>query len=171
MNKGNKHTSLVQLVSLVRSNLTQESVEENGEMTTVARVCEQSTLEHRQVLQTISSNIIPALLLISELFLFVTFILHILVLELRKQIFGWMKMSMVAALFLGYQWFLIILLSGPLLLSQPGLCRALPLLMQNSFLVAFSWMSAMSWEVWVTFRQMGGSRAWEERQRGQRTRF
>jgi len=146
-------------------------VEENGERTTVARVCEQSTPEHRQLLQSISSNIIPALLLISELFLFVTFILHILVLELRKQIFGWMKMSMVAALFLGYQWFLIILLSGPLLLSQPGLCRALPLLMQNSFLVAFSWMSAMSWEVWVTFRQMGGSRAWEERQRGQRTRF
>ena len=159
------------MVSFVRSNLTQESVEENGEMTTVARVCDLATPEHRQLLQTISSNVIAALLLISELFLFVTFILHVLVLELRKQIFGWMKMSMVAALFLGYQWFLIILLSGPLLLSHPGLCRGLPLLMQHSFLVSFSWMSAMSWEVWVTFRQMGGSGAWEARQRGQRTRF
>ena len=152
-------------------NFVQESAEENGERKTIARVCDLTTPEHRQLLQKISSNIIAALLLISELFLFVTFVLHLLVSELRRQIFGWMKMSMVAALFLGYQWFLIILLSGPLLLSHPGLCRALPLLMQHSFLVAFSWMSAMSWEVWVTFRQMGGSGAWEARQRGQRTRF
>ena len=149
----------------------QESVDRNGELTTIARVCDQTTPEHRGLLEDISGNIIAALLLISELFLFVTFVLHVLVSELRKQIFGWMKMSMVAALFLGYQWFLIILLSGPLLLAHPRLCRALPLLMQHSFLVAFAWMSAMSWEVWVTFRQMGGSGAWEARQRGQRTRF
>ena len=136
----------------------------------VAHVCHQATTDQRQLLEEISSNVIAALLLISEFFLFVTFVLHLLVSELRKQMFGWMKMSMVAALFLGYQWFLIILLSGPLLLNYPSLCKILPLLMQHSFLVAFSWMCAMSWEVWVTFRQMAGSGAWEARQRGQRAR-
>jgi len=29
----------------------------------------------------------------------------------------------------------------------------------------------MAWEVWATFRQLGGSGAWEARQRGQRSRF
>ena len=159
------------MMLFVRCDFVQERAEEHGDRTTIARVCDLTTPEHRQLIQDVSSNIIAALLLISELFLFVTFVLHVLVVELHKQIFGKMKMSMVAALFLGYQWFLIILLSGPLLLSHPSLCRALPLLMQHSFLVAFSWMSAMSWEVWVTFRQMGGSGAWEARQRGQRTRF
>ena len=80
-------------------------------------------------------------------------------------------MCTVASLFLGYQWFLIIIFGGSLLLeTQPQLCQvsshhllppevsqALGLLMQHSFLSAFCWMSAMSCEVWATFRQVGCS--------------
>ena len=69
-------------------------------------------------------------------------------------------MCMVASLFLGYQWFIIIFFGDSLLVNQhQGLCQTLGLLMQFSFLAAFCWMSAMAWEVWATFRQVRGTKS------------
>ena len=71
---------------------------------------------------------------------------------------GWMKMVTVAALFVAYQLLLLAILGGRSLPGlQPGLCTALGLAIQFSFLAAFCWMSAMAGEVWATFRQLAGS--------------
>ena len=69
-----------------------------------------------------------------------------------------MKMVTVAALFVAYQLLLLAILGGRSLPGlQPGLCTALGLAIQFSFLAAFCWMSAMAGEVWATFRQLAGS--------------
>ena len=71
---------------------------------------------------------------------------------------GWMRMVTVAALFVAYQLLLLAILGGRSLPGlQPGLCTALGLGIQFSFLAAFCWMSAMAGEVWATFRQLAGS--------------
>ena len=67
-------------------------------------------------------------------------------------------MVTVAALFVAYQLLLLAILGGRSLPGlQPGLCTALGLAIQFSFLAAFCWMSAMAGEVWATFRQLAGS--------------
>ena len=67
-------------------------------------------------------------------------------------------MCTVAALFVGYQMLIIVILGGEELpVLQPGLCQALGFVIQFSFLSAFCWMSSMSGEVWTTFRQLAGS--------------
>ena len=69
-----------------------------------------------------------------------------------------MKMVTVAALFVAYLLLLLAILGGRSLPGlQPGLCTALGLGIQFSFLAAFCWMSAMAGEVWATFRQLAGS--------------
>ena len=69
-----------------------------------------------------------------------------------------MRMVTVAALFVAYQLLLLAILGGRSLPGlQPGLCTALGLGIQFSFLAAFCWMSAMAGEVWATFRQLAGS--------------
>ena len=81
-------------------------------------------------------------------------------------------MCTVAALFVGYQMLIIVILGGEELpVLQPGLCQALGFVIQFSFLAAFCWMSSMSGEVWTTFRQLAGSGQSEFRQRTQRRRF
>ena len=71
---------------------------------------------------------------------------------------GWMKMCTVAALFVGYQMLIIVILGGEELpMLQPVLCQVLGFVIQFSFLSAFCWMSSMSGEVWTTFRQLAGS--------------
>ena len=81
-------------------------------------------------------------------------------------------MCTVAALFVGYQMLIIVILGGEdLPVLQPGLCQALGFFIQFSFLSAFCWMSSMSGEVWTTFRQLAGSGQSEFRQRTQRRRF
>ena len=71
---------------------------------------------------------------------------------------GWMKMCTVAALFVGYQMLIIVILGGADLLQlYPGLCQLVGFMIQYFFLAAFCWMSSMSGEVWTTFRQLAGS--------------
>jgi len=120
---------------------------------------------------SLSKYIVPILLFISEVFLFITFILHVIVPDFRKQIFGWMKMSTVASLFLAYLWLLIMMLSGPALFDYAIMCPLLGFLMQYCFLAAFFWMSAMAIEVWSTFRQLRGSTDTDIRLRTQHRRF
>ena len=52
------------------------------------QVCDQTSPYQREVLAIISSNIVPALLIISEVFLLITFVLHVIVPDFRKQMFG-----------------------------------------------------------------------------------
>ena len=67
-------------------------------------------------------------------------------------------MCTVAALFVGYQMLIIVILGGEELpMLQPVLCQVLGFVIQFSFLSAFCWMSSMSGEVWTTFRQLAGS--------------
>ena len=53
-----------------------------------ARVCTLTLEEHSNRIETVNGNIIPALLIISECCLFLTFLLHVIVPEFRRQIFG-----------------------------------------------------------------------------------
>ena len=70
---------------------------------------------------------------------------------------GWMKMCMVASLFLGYQMLIITILGNTVLLDEYlVICQVVGFLIQYFFLSAFCWMSAMSGEVWSTFRQLSG---------------
>ena len=67
-------------------------------------------------------------------------------------------MCTVAALFIGYQMLIIVMLGGSDLLQlYPGLCQVVGFMIQYFFLAAFCWMSSMSGEVWTTFRQLAGS--------------
>ena len=59
-----------------------------GEVRLVARVCDLSDPEVRRDLEVISGKLTPALLIISEVFLLITFVLHAIVPEFRKQLFG-----------------------------------------------------------------------------------
>ena len=59
-----------------------------GEVRLVARVCDLSDPEVRRDLEVISAELTPALLIISEVFLLITFVLHAIVPEFRKQLFG-----------------------------------------------------------------------------------
>ena len=66
-----------------------EDVEDSeGEVRMTARVCDLGDPEERRVLEVISSKLTPALLIISEVFLLITFVLHAIVPEFRKQLFG-----------------------------------------------------------------------------------
>ena len=85
---------------------------------------------------------------------------------------GWMKMCTVASLFIGYQALIIVILGSTVILQDfPVICQILGFLIQFFFLSAFCWMSAMSAEVWSTFRQLGGSFHSDMRFRNQRKRF
>ena len=80
-----------------------------------------------------------------------------------------MKMCTVTSLFLGYLMLIIIKLGSTIIVEEyPIICQILGFLFQYFFLSAFFWMSAMSLEVWSTFRQLGGS---EFRYRNQKKRF
>ena len=50
-------------------------------------MCDQAPSQDREVLAAISKTITPVLLIISEVFL-LTFVLHIIVPDFRKQMFG-----------------------------------------------------------------------------------
>ena len=65
-----------------------EDVEAGDEVRMMARVCDVGDPEERRVLEVISSKLTPALLIISEVFLLITFVLHAIVPEFRKQLFG-----------------------------------------------------------------------------------
>ena len=66
-----------------------EEVEhDNGSLRINAKVCDLSSVIEREMFTLISSNVTPALLIISEIFLFITFVLHVIVPEFRKQMFG-----------------------------------------------------------------------------------
>ena len=54
----------------------------------VARVCRPDSDQERDTLDVISRKLTPALLIISEVFLLLTFVLHVIVPEFRKQMFG-----------------------------------------------------------------------------------
>ena len=67
-------------------------------------------------------------------------------------------MCTVAALFMGYQMLIIVMLGGTDLGHlYPVLCQMVGFLIQYFFLAAFCWMSAMSGEVWTTFRLLAGT--------------
>ena len=53
-----------------------------------ARVCQPGSDQQRARLDVISRKLTPALLIISEIFLLLTFVLHVIVPEFRKQMFG-----------------------------------------------------------------------------------
>ena len=59
-----------------------------GEVRMMARVCDIGDPEARRDLEVISGKLTPALLIISEVFLLITFVLHAIVPEFRKQLFG-----------------------------------------------------------------------------------
>ena len=63
-------------------------MEAGDEVRLVARVCDLANPEDRRVIEVISSKLTPALLIISEVFLLITFVLHAIVPEFRKQLFG-----------------------------------------------------------------------------------
>ena len=65
-----------------------EEVQAGHEVKMIAKVCDRGDEEDRQLLDVISSKLTPVLLIISELFLFLTFVLHVIVPEFRKQMFG-----------------------------------------------------------------------------------
>ena len=65
-----------------------EDVEADHEVKMIAKVCDLGDVEDRQLLDVISSKLTPVLLIISEVFLFLTFVLHVIVPEFRKQMFG-----------------------------------------------------------------------------------
>ena len=65
-----------------------EDVDAGDEVRLVARVCDLANPEDRRVIEVISSKLTPALLIISEVFLLITFVLHAIVPEFRKQLFG-----------------------------------------------------------------------------------
>jgi len=148
-----------------------DTVDNMGTRVTDAVVCDHDSVEKRSVVKSLSDYIVPSLLFISEVFLLITFILHVIVPDFRKQIFGWMKMSTVASLFFAYLWLLTIMLSGPSLFDYTLLCPLLGFLMQYCFLAAFFWMSAMAIEVWSTFKQLRGSTDTDIRLRTQHRRF
>jgi len=150
-------------------NYSQYCLEEEDHGNMRAKVCDQTSSDQREILSLISTNITPALLIISEVFLLLTFVLHVIVPDFRKQMFGWMKMCTVASLFLGYKMLIIVILGSSVLLEDyPVICQILGFLIQYFFLSAFCWMSAMSGEVWSTFRQLAHS---DMRHRNQRIRF
>ena len=81
-------------------------------------------------------------------------------------------MCTVATLFIGYQMLLIVIIGNEVLIEEfPLLCKILGFVIQFFFLSAFCWMSAMSAEVWLTFRKMTGSFHHNSRLRIQRKRF
>ena len=65
-----------------------EEIDTGHELKMVAKVCDTSDPDDRQLLYVLSSKLTPALLIISEVFLLFTFILHVIVPEFRKQMFG-----------------------------------------------------------------------------------
>jgi len=147
-----------------------EEVEDSSDQYSMrAKVCDQTASHQREILSVISTNLTPVLLIISEVFLLLTFVLHVIVPDFRKQMFGWMKMCTVASLFMGYKMLIIVILGSSMLVEDyPVICQILGFLIQYFFLSAFCWMSAMSGEVWSTFRQLAHS---DRRHSNQRIRF
>ena len=67
----------------------EDVVTEAGELRLVARVCALAeAAEDSELRAVISTKLTPALLIISEVFLLLTFVLHAIVPEFRKQMFG-----------------------------------------------------------------------------------
>ena len=66
----------------------QYKVNSDGTYMMEARVCTLTLEEHSNRIETVNGNIIPALLIISECCLFLTFLLHVIVPDFRRQIFG-----------------------------------------------------------------------------------
>ena len=72
-------------------NTSQYCLQDSGpgqESSLVARVCQPGSDQQRATLDVISRKLTPALLIISEIFLLLTFVLHVIVPEFRKQMFG-----------------------------------------------------------------------------------
>ena len=52
------------------------------------QVCDLTSEADLVIYSTLSAHVMPSLLILSEIFLFLTFLLHVLVPEFRKPIFG-----------------------------------------------------------------------------------
>ena len=63
-------------------------------------MCDQTSSEERDLLKLVSTNLTPALLIISEVFLLLTFVLHVVVPDFRKQMFGKWVLAMAIYLYL-----------------------------------------------------------------------
>ena len=114
----------------------EELYDTTGQINMREKVCDQAASHHREVLKLVSTNNIPALLIISEVFLFLTFVLHAIVPEFRKQMSGWMKMCTIASLFIAFKVLIIE--------DYNILCQFLGFLYQYFLLSTFCWMYAMS---------------------------
>ena len=68
----------------------EDEVTEAGQLRLVARVCQlaEAGAPDSSLRAVISTKLTPALLIISEVFLLLTFVLHAIVPEFRKQMFG-----------------------------------------------------------------------------------
>ena len=65
-----------------------QEVQQGQDTAFIAKVCYQGDDQERVRQQVISRRLTPALLIISEIFLLLTFVLHVIVPEFRKQMFG-----------------------------------------------------------------------------------
>ena len=65
-----------------------QDIQQGDDTALIAKVCYQGDEQQRARLEIISRKLTPALLIISEIFLLLTFVLHVIVPEFRKQMFG-----------------------------------------------------------------------------------
>ncbi len=96
-----------------------------------------------------------SLLSISVVSLFVSLLLHLIVVELKSTTFGYLKISHLSATLVAYSVLLTIYVGGAdLVLHHNVLCKMLGHASQFFFLASFLWVNVMSFDMWLTFRSL-----------------
>ncbi len=72
----------------MRDNLETDSIFVCENVVDLLQVCDMTPESELAVYSALSAHVMPSLLILSEIFLFLTFLLHVLVPEFRKPIFG-----------------------------------------------------------------------------------
>ncbi len=95
------------------------------------------------------------LLSISVVSLFVSLLLHLIVVELKSTTFGYLKISHLSATLGAFSVLLTIYVGGAdLVLHHNVLCKMLGHASQFFFLASFLWVNVMSFDMWLTFRSL-----------------
>lgn len=121
-----------------------------------------------EYMSLVDFTIVPILFVISLVFLGLLFV-HVWI-NNRHKLFGVMTLCLIAMLFVFYLVLIIAKFTGGTLVEDHrGACIAVGLLLQFFYLSAIFWLSAMSFDIWSTFRHMrrvpdsGGQQGWKHK--------
>ncbi len=125
------------------------------------RLCPEEDQEGKTFLQT---KAYPICCLVSNVFLLLTFLVYMILPELRRPLFGRLIVAFVVSLFVAYLFISMIALGHQELMMAKGAgdeysaaCRALSFLVLFWFLHTFAWMNILSYDIFCKFTRFRSS--------------